>query len=558
MSEVVKPRLKIESAATSAKWLEEHLGAGPLSGLFEQNGRIVHTPCVGQDGYIPPKKDRDDNGPAEVTAITEKELHARIQFEYDCYKVVEATEKKEAYEARAVFPQLASQLAFNCPSKMRKLRHLRAVIHVPMMRNDGTMITKPGYDERSELLYLPAPGLHVPKVSSAPSELEMKRAFTLIETMIGEFPFATNNDQCNYLGLLLTPLLREMVPPPYKLHAIGAPSPGSGKSFLAAAVRTIHGGVFRSEFPDSEAELGKSIAGILTCTTAPAVQFDNVTGILKSSKMAGLLTSAQYSDRVLGSTNERKMVNDRVWIVTGNNLVLGGDMVRRTVQITIDPRMPNPETRDQFKVKDFEGWVREHRGQLVWALLTLVSNWVALGKPRVPSGTSDSYKAVTEALNGILDCAGVWGDAGVYDHADSRRVSVGADDEEWGSLLEASHAAFGTKEWTVREFLAKVVEPYSGPMKDDFIEQHEARQKAAGRTISIDALPGELHERVMRNRGELSTISKSLGRWLMNRDGRYVNKMTARRTGKDRVGVALWAVELVEGAEVAKLKSSGV
>lgn len=535
----VKPRLEIESVAKAARWLEENLGSGPLSGLFEHNGKIVHTPCVGQDGYVAPKKDRDNNGPAEVTPMSYMELQSRLQYEYDCYKVVRDKQGVPLDEVPAVFPLDAARMAHSYPQKMQKLRHLRAVIHVPVPRANGTLITKPGYDELSQLLYLPDVELNVPRVSNSPTELDMKRAFNLLTDMIGDFPFVTGHDEANYVGFLLTPLLREMVPGPYKLTAIGAPSPGSGKSFLAAAARTVHGGVFRSEMPDSDVELAKTIAGVLTCTTAPVVQFDNVTGILKSSKLAGLLTSREYSDRLLGSTNERKMVNDRVWCVTGNNLLLGGDMVRRTVQITIDPKMPNPETRTEFAIADFDGWVHVKRGQLVWALLTLVSNWVAKGKPLVSSGTSDSYKGITEALRGILTAAGI---TGVYDHLDSRRVTVGADDQEWCTFLEAAHRVFGTETWTVKHLLSQMANPVSTFGGDEFAERAE---KLNENKIPLDALPAKLHEQVIKLRDK-STIGRSLGMWLVNRDGRYAgDRITARQAGKDRKGYAQWKIDVV-------------
>jgi len=102
--------------------------------------------------------------------------------------------------------------------------------------------------------------------------------------------------------------------------------------------------------PHDDAELEKSISSILTCTTAPVVQFDNVSGTLRSSRLAALLTSREYSGRILGSTNSVDMVNDRLWTLTGNTLNLGGDLVRRTLWCTIDPGCPDPQLRTGFKL----------------------------------------------------------------------------------------------------------------------------------------------------------------------------------------------------------------
>jgi hypothetical protein len=56
------------------------------------------------------------------------------------------------------------------------------------------------------------------------------------------------------------------------------------------------------------------------------VQFDNVSGTLRSSIMSGPLTSNVWDDRKLGVMDMARCVNDRFWIMTGNNVALGGDL----------------------------------------------------------------------------------------------------------------------------------------------------------------------------------------------------------------------------------------
>src|SRR5690606_26780260 len=171
---------------------------------------------------------------------------------------------------------------------------------------------------------------------------------------------------------MLTPLLRELVPPPYPLVAIGAPQPGSGKSLLARVLRILHGGVFRSEMTRDGAELRKQITSILDTTSAPVVTFDNLSGTLRSPVLDGLLTSAEWTDRILGLSEDRRIPNDRLWTITGNNLALGGDLKRRTVWVTIDPKREDPQNRVDFVHMDLPGWVEENRGEILGGLLGMV------------------------------------------------------------------------------------------------------------------------------------------------------------------------------------------
>jgi len=169
----------------------------------------------------------------------------------------------------------------------------------------------------------------VPEVPEKPTEREIASARGLIAELLQDFPFVTMHDRAAYIGLLLTPLIRAIAPPEYKMFAISAHQAGSGKTLLADLARIIHGGVFRAELPAEEAEIRKQITTILDITTGPIVNFDNVTGVVRSSTLAGLLTSDVWDDRVLGTNTLARCVNDRVWVLTGNNMSLGGDLILR-------------------------------------------------------------------------------------------------------------------------------------------------------------------------------------------------------------------------------------
>ncbi len=535
------PELHIRSYADMAHWLQDTLGTGRLSGTFARSGELVYVPSVGESGYIPPVGNRDDNGgPSQVRRITPETLAAQIQYAYHCYRMTE-NDSGEKRKVRDLFPLVSAKYACNAPDQHPHIRPLGGVIHTPVFRADGTILSEPGYDAASSLLYLPLGGLRVPRVPSAPTRGQITAARNLLLEMVAGFQFKTDHDRANYIGVLLTPLLREMCPPPYKMVAVSAPQPGSGKTLLVTCSRCLHGGVFRSEIPDKSEELRKAITTILVETTGPIIQLDNVTGVLRSPILAGLFTSPDWSDRRLGSNEQIQRPNDRLWVVTANNLSIGGDLLRRTMWVTIDPMVPDPHLRTEFAIPDLERWVTDRRGELLAALLTLGAAWVAAGKPKTEIRGADSYRHWTQTVAGILAAGGV---PGTFDHVDAARQVVGVDDAEWRDFLTAVHGEFGNRPWTVKELLGKIAVP-SGP-PGDFQVQEEIRQAANGQTIPLDALPTDLAEKASRSHVGVSAITKSLGKWIANRDGRYAGGMVVRSAGKDSHSkTGLWRVESV-------------
>lgn len=497
----------VTNESDALDWLEAEVGRGRLSGVFRRAQELVHTPRIGENGYVEPKDDRDNSGPAQVRRIDALELARRIDHGYSVIR------QKSRRSSACLFPQTVAGRASAAPDLLRNARDLLGVTHTPVVRRDGSILDVAGYDDASGMLYLPDPSLLVPKVPDKPTQAEVQQAGKLLLDMVADFPFVTEHDRANYLGALLTPLLRPLVPPPYKLIAIGAPQRGSGKTLLALIMREIHGGVFKSEMPTNDDELRKFITSTLDATTGPVVQFDNVTGVLKSSVLDGLLTSAEWSDRLLGRNDMLNLSNDRLWVVTGNNVHIGGDLERRTLWVTINANMERPEERTEFTIPNLESWVRDHRGKLLWALLTLIRAWVAVGRPTPERPTTDGFGQWVAVLRGILKVAKLGDSVGVVGHADSSRGKADPEDEEWAAFLAAAHRVFGSEPWTARELL-------SATYHTDFTPK-----KPQADMLTADELPGDIGERMARSE---VAAAKSLGKWLGFRDGRWAGGLSVQ------------------------------
>lgn len=400
------------------------IGTGSLSGVFRRAGAnpaLVVTHRIGEEGYIPPKGRRvkedgtilpDEDGPAQVRRLDVPSLRSFMSHRAEVIKMVAPKGGHVKEERKVLFPEEVAGMLIGAPDWVTGARVLRGVTHVPLMLADGAVLDRPGYDGRSGLLYLP--DVDVPPIGDV-TEADVAEAVALLSEMVQHFPFESEDDRATYFAALLTPALREVLMPANAfrpLIAIGAPEAGTGKTLLSWTIRELHGGVFRGELPEGDAELGKQLVSIFDQTTAPVVQFDNVRGVFKSSKFEALLTAEEFSDRFLGRNGWGTWTNDRLFIVTGNNLRFGGDMRRRVRSVTINANMAHPESRTGMP--RLKPWVRERRGVLLHALLVLVVGWHRAGRPMPPEDTvsSDEFGVWTRVTQGVLTWAGVPGAVG--------------------------------------------------------------------------------------------------------------------------------------------------
>ena len=232
--------------------------------------------------------------------------------------------------------------------------------------------------------------------------------------------------------------------------------------------------------------------------------------------------------------------NDRAWVLTGNNISLGGDLVRRTVMVSIDPGIPNPEKRENFSIPDIAEWVKKHRAELVWALLVLIKSWVSAGMPVRPGAGSDNYAIWVRTVRGILENAGVPGE---FDSPASRLQADGVDDETWADFLAAVEEQFpaGTV-FSPADIMAKVAPPGSpvSLLPDGIV--------GMARPIPVYLLPKQVADRVYATR-DPGAGAQSLGRYFGNRKSRWCGGLRVVQVGKRRRDGYRWTIEkLPEGA----------
>jgi hypothetical protein len=246
--------------------------------------------------------------------------------------------------------------------------------------------------------------------SSRPSRQEVERAKSLlVDDLFVDFPFEAPSSRAHAIALLVTPFVREIIDGLVPMVAVIAPTVGSGKTKLANAISLVVTGdditVMSLELGREEME--KRITPLLL-EAAPYGMFDNAVGKIDHPALAAVLTTKMWTGRVLGQSKIVKLPTSAVqWIVTGNDLEFTEEIARRSLSIILDAKMDKPFLRTGFKHSPLEAWITQSRPQLVSAILTLIQNWIAKGRPEFNARSLGSFEAYCQIVGGILMAAGL-------------------------------------------------------------------------------------------------------------------------------------------------------
>ncbi|MDR3163956.1 MAG: hypothetical protein LBU13_00090, partial [Synergistaceae bacterium] len=361
-------------------------------------------------------------------------------------------------------PMVAAKAVLYSLDDEDKIRSLKHITNVPVLRPDGTVLDSPGYDTPTGIYYHPT-GKPV-QIPERPTQTNAREAAAWLLDMIGEFPFESESDQTNYIGLLLTFVVRELcgcVP----LTLIDAPSAGTGKSLLskiAAITATGKTAVFGVQL-GSEEEMRKNITSRLR--ESPSILItDNAEEVIKSAVMATLLTTEEWEDRLLGRNRVLRLPVRAVMVFTGNNLRLGGDMPRRCYRVRLDANAARPWMRGGFRHRLPE-YAMENRGRIIASLLIMARSWIMAGRPEGGNTTLGSFESWCEIVGGILEYAGL---NGFLDNLQEmyRDTADGEDDaEQWAEWMDAIHAHFGDNAFTVKTLAEEMSDFNAVRLRDD-------------------------------------------------------------------------------------------
>jgi hypothetical protein len=466
--------------------------------LFERAGHLVRIV-------------KDENGAPYIEQLSESAFRG---FMDRSANYVHVTNKSEKIPLSA--PPL--EIVRDCMSlPHRNLPPLLNVTEIPVVRSDGTIVDSPGYDPITKLYYEPAKGLVVPNVPDVPTQSDLRSAVALLNEIVSDFPFDTTASHANGIGAMVTPIYRPMISGVTPMCLLDKPQAGTGASLYGEVISTI--ATDRAAMmtaPATDEEWEKKLTSVLRRGRSVII-IDNVEGNLYSPSLAMFLTSNNINARILGQTEDIILPNRATYICTGNNVRLAGDLPRRCYLCRMDALEAKPWTRDptRFKHPNLIQWVKQNRGAIIAAIMTLARAWVTAGRPAVNNLPNlGGFEEWTYIVGNILNDAEI---EGFLENLDTMYAKSDVDSAQWESFLATWHDdVFKEENVTVSEVI-------------------KALNKTDDESHFYDTLP-DIVDR------DSKKINRSLGYALSKRTGvRYTNGLMVSKGGVKKHAVT-WQV----------------
>jgi hypothetical protein len=475
--------LDITDEPDAVRRITEAVNDGAVPDIYVRGRQLVHVSAA--DDY------------AAVREIDDPLLRRLIADNLPCIK-------NTPYGVRGALPEPKTCKAILAAWDWPGVSRLAGVASYPLLLPDGALLQEPGYDQASGL-YLHQ-SMDIGPVSAKPGrrEIDAARQF-LLGRYLRDFPWESTADTANYLGALLTPLLREVIGDLAPMVYITAPERGTGKSLLAELVTALYGGALRT-YPENDGEMRKVITAALR-GAEPVIVFDNVEGVIKSPALAAVLTTKMWTDRILGGSTDGKWPNDRFWMMTGTNVTLGGDHAQRSVRVSIDYGKPDPDQRQAFAIPDIGQWTAANRAMVIRALLILARAWQAAGSPEADHAMR-GFTRWARVIGGILEYHAI---PGFLANRDEIRVHD-EDYAEWAAFLHTLRSRYADRPIRTRGILTDA---------------------AADRELA-DAMPST-------SDGGPWTV-KTLGKALSTHAGRWYDGLSVRSEADKHAKIQLWRI----------------
>lgn len=400
--------------------------------VFVRGRKLV---TIGRDGAAPDRWLKRDPGSAVIVPIDQARMLNLLDASADWTKW-DARAKRETPSRPPtwVATQILARLEW-------PYRYLEAVVETPTLRRDGLILSTPGWDEETGLLYAPMLGVTWPIVPPEPRREDVRAAIDHLVAPAVDFPFVASTDRAAYVAAVLSIVGRHMIDGPVPMFVIRAPTPGTGKGLLAEVIAIVGTGrppPIATMTYDPE-EMRKRVHA-LAIGGIPLVLLDNLSGSVGSDVLAAALTATSWEERILGQTEIVRAPLQAVWLATGNNIAFKRTLGRRVIPIDLDSKLEAPEDRAEFTHRNLRAHVTGARPALATAALTILRAFHLAGRPPHGGPRMGSFESWDDVIRSAVVWAGLDDPAGTSDPAKARgRVRSQADDdlETLGALLEA-------------------------------------------------------------------------------------------------------------------------
>ncbi len=425
--------------------------------IYQRGGSLVHVLRAEQDETVDGLK--RIVGAPRIALVAPPTLRERLTANAEFTKY-----NARAKEEFAVHPPGWCVSAVHARGQWSGMRHLVGIVDAPVLRADGTVIDRPGYDPVSGLLLLP--GGPLPEVPLFPTPAQVKAAVDLLIDLVCDFPFEKPAHRSAWVACLLTILSRHAFEGPSPLTLFDSNTPGSGKGILVSLDSIIATGLDMpvSAAHSDDAEMRKSITAAAVAGDRLVV-LDNVSGVLGGPALEAAMTTTRWTDRLLGTNTKVDLPLYATWAATGNNVVVGRDMRRRVTYSRLKSPLEDPEDRRDFRYLDVLGYARGNRVRLLAAALTILRGYCAAGRRDQGLKPWGSFGSWSDLVRGAIVWAGLPDPGETRD--DVRRTTNPEVEHEHALLAGIQRLDPGGVGLTVEAMLSKVDEAVQPRMEGD-------------------------------------------------------------------------------------------
>jgi putative DNA primase/helicase len=488
--------------------------------LYQRAGSLVHV-IRAEENSIPGIPD----GSPIVRSAPLSWLTMRVSRSSRCVKRIKG--KKGEY-CTPVPPPPACVRAVLEAGEWRGMRQLVGTSETPIVRPDGTICQKPGYDAATGYVYVP--NAEFPTVANEPTQEDARAALDTLLDVFRDFPYAAPHHASIPIAAIMSVLARPAIRGAVPAFLFDAAARGSGKTLQCDVVSTIVTGrtAARANYPEKDEELEKALAAY-AMGGAQLLLLDNVTRTLGSGPLDAVLTCRDDVEfRILGRTETKRLPWRAVVMVSGNNLVLSEDTTRRSLLARLESPLENPEERTGFAHADLVAWSRAERPRLVHAALTLLRAYTCKGCPDTGGGRWGSFEAWSDLIPRAIVFAG-----GADPLLARATLSTSATDAKASleSLLDGLRRLTPGLPISAKNMITALYPEVDGPRApDQFDTFRDAIEQETG------CLPGRKPD------------AKRLGKWLQRVKGRVCNSWCVQRCDGPNHSAAWRAVMVSSGA----------
>ena len=266
----------------------------------------------------------------------------------------------------------------------------------PVLAMDGRVIDKEGIDDAIGLLLQFGGNSFHPVPDHVSQDDARAAADRIFRTLFSEFCFKAGSTEnglyaTTALAMLLTGVFRKVIDQAPGFLVV-ANVQGSGKTSLARLVHVILTGKDMpvSSLGGSSEEMKKEMLAIFLQSPA-MVCFDNILdgSELNDPMLAKIITSPEFKGRILGKTQEATVPTNTLITITGNNVTLGADLVRRFVTVSLTSNIAQPEQR-VYQHADISQHCLNSRQDVIRDCIMITKAYLDAGCPINPADIKNS------------------------------------------------------------------------------------------------------------------------------------------------------------------------